>query len=48
MDTANLNQAVARVTHNRGATTDDGPGAANQEKPWENKPVRPKTAPEAV
>jgi len=48
-DAANLDQAMARVARGRGATTDDdGPGAANQEKPREIKPFRPKVVPEAV
>ena len=48
-DAANLAQAMARVARGRGATTDDDRlGAANQEKPWENKPVRPKTVPDGV
>ncbi|WP_293273604.1 tyrosine-type recombinase/integrase [Nannocystis sp.] len=48
-DAANLDQAMARVARGRGATTDDDhAGAANQEKPRENRPVRLKTVPEAV
>jgi len=43
MDSANLDQAMLRVA----LTTDDRPGTANQEKLWENEPVRPKTVPEA-
>jgi len=39
---------MLRVALGRGATTDDRLGTANQEKLWENEPVRPKTVPEAV